>query len=188
MNKTTFIIFIILLVFIACSKDEETVTPSENTQTNPITNCVIEPRFTYTLQDEIDGNIPKDSLYFITSNLDYNLYIYGTMSDNNDSYNDFLRFDLLGLSQSIMPDSSFLIVKDFCNNTYYNSRFDATGTVDPIWLYPTWNGKYAPDSISYHQPTRQANEGRYQYEYKIYLFDSDTPTHIITAEVDLTRP
>lgn len=181
--KTLFLILIASIVFIACSKDEELIPIVE--PVSPV-NCILPLRFSYTLQDEMDGNIPVDSLYTSTNgSVAYNLFTYGTMSVNNDGLNDELRF---GLSQNVMPDSSFLIVKDSCNKVYYNSRFSASGTVHPIWLYPTWNGDYAPDSLSYHQPQVFVPEGRYQYEFKIYMFGLTSPAHIISTEVDLTRP
>lgn len=43
----------------------------------------------------------------MADSISYNFFVYGTMSVNNDGYNDFLCFDLTGLSQNVITDSAF---------------------------------------------------------------------------------
>ena len=105
------------------------------------------------------------------------------MSVNGDGLNDELRYQL-----GFVPDSAYLIVKDSCEHTYYDSRYEVVLPGLSMSAHPTWNGAYAPDSLSHHQPPRDVPEGIYYYKLYTYQDNSSSVNLTLNSGVELTRP
>lgn len=104
------------------------------------------------------------------------------MTPNNDGINDFLSIEF---NTPEAPDSSHLRVRDTCGTIFYDSKYSASGIVDPPHQFAKWDETITPDSASYHQPIRNAPSGHYWFHF---IINEGNSGRSILGKVQLTRP
>ena len=187
-------ITITILVFsiVSCSKDkdiEDKPVPISVESPAFSSSCVPTPSFSFTIADEIADTAMQDSVLFSSNGGPGGFptyYYHLVVTANNDGVNDILDLERVNFGH-IYPDSSFLIIKDSCNVIIYDSKFSSTGIIFPPNKYASWNGNYAPNTLSYSEPAKINPEGWYDFEFLVYTNNSSVAS-ILPGSVQLTRP